>query len=150
MDDDFVRVREREILAPRAEREVRVHVPKRVDVGLAGLRRRKHDEILAGIEHCPNIKGLDLTSMIGTVDLRDLLPPFKVETISAGVALSNIPALLDMPSLRSVRILDDQLYEEVTTPGHPNRQVMEVLKARGVSVWVHWVSSYDENRPAYQ
>lgn len=105
---------------------------------------------LAGIEHCPNIKGLDLTSMIGTVDLRDLLPPFKVETISAGVALSNIPALLDMPSLRSVRILDDQLYEEVTTPGHPNRQVMEVLKARGVSVWVHWVSSYDENRPAYQ
>ncbi|MFK3779476.1 DUF6892 domain-containing protein [Agrobacterium sp. NPDC089420] len=105
---------------------------------------------LAGIKHCPNIKSLDLTSMIGTVDLRDLLPPFKVETINAGIGLENIPALLDMPSLRSVRILDDQLYTEVTTPDHPNRHVMEALKARGVSVWVHWVSSYDENRPAYQ
>jgi len=105
---------------------------------------------LAGIKHCPNIKSLDLTSMIGTVDLRDLLPPFKVETINAGVALDNIPALLDMPNLRSVRLLDDSLYEEVTTPGHPNRQVMEALKAKGVSVWVHWVSSYDENRSAYQ
>jgi len=105
---------------------------------------------LAGIKHCPNIKGLDLTSMIGTVDLRDLLPPFKIETINAGIALENIPALLDMPSLRSIRVLDDQLYADVTTPGHPNRQVMEALKARGVSVWVHWVSSYDENRAAYQ
>ncbi len=98
----------------------------------------------------PEHKSLDLTSMIGTVDLRDLLPPFKIETINAGIALEDIPALLDMPSLRSVRVLDDQLYADVTTPGHPNRQVMEVLKARRISVWVHWVSSYDENRAAYQ
>lgn len=105
---------------------------------------------LAGIEHCPNIKGLDLMSMIDAVDLNDLLPPFQVETINAGVELRNIPALLQMPRLRSVRILDDQLYEEVTSPGHPNRQVMEELKANGVTVRIHWVSSYDENRPAYQ
>lgn len=50
---------------------------------------------LAGIGHCPNIKSLNLTSMIGTVDLTDLLPPFQIENINAGVELVNIPVLLD-------------------------------------------------------
>ncbi|NIB58269.1 MULTISPECIES: DUF6892 domain-containing protein [Rhizobium/Agrobacterium group] len=105
---------------------------------------------LSGIGHCPNIKSLDLTSMIETVDLRDLLPPFQIENINAGVELVNVPALLDMPNLKSVRILDDQLYGEVMTPDHPNRQVMETLKAKGVSVWIHWMASDDGSRPAYQ
>jgi len=105
---------------------------------------------LAGIGKCPNITSLDLTSMISFVDLKTLTPPLKLQKLNIGVEFTNIPALLDMPYLRSVRIWGDDIYRDVMTPGHPSRVIMETLKARGVAVWVHWISSDEGEPPAYQ
>lgn len=107
-------------------------------------------ENLAGLGNCPNIKSLDLISMIGLVDLRHLVPMPQLQDLRVGVGIANIPALLDMPALRSVQILNDRIYDEVMTPGHPTRSVMEMLKERGVSIWVHWVSSSVGDLPAYE
>lgn len=105
---------------------------------------------MAGIANCPNITTLDLTSMVRFVDLEALRPPLKLQHLTLGVDLANLPALLDMPALRGVRIYDDDIYRDVMTQGSPARQVMERLKARGVSVFVHWISSDQGEPPAYQ
>jgi hypothetical protein len=105
---------------------------------------------MAGIANCPSITALDLTSMIRFVDLETLKPPLKLQYLTLGVDLANLPALLDMPALRGVKIYDDDIYRDVMTPGSPARHVMERLKARGVSVWVHWISSDQGEPPAYQ
>ncbi len=59
-------------------------------------------------------------------------------------------SFLDMLYLHSVRILDDQIYQGVMTPGHPTRKVMETLKERGIAVWIHWVSSTNGDLRAYE
>lgn len=102
---------------------------------------------LAGIENCPNIVKLEIVSMIPSVDLGILAPLRRLEDIAIGVPVSTVEALLDLPALRSVEFLDDDLYDAVTTPGHPVRAVMEALKARGVSVWVHWVAWSGDGPP---
>lgn len=105
---------------------------------------------LEGIELCPNLRTFSAISMLGTVDLRVLLPLRKLETVSLSTGASHLEALLELPALKKVRVLDDPLYEQVTTPGTPARDVFETLKARGVKVWVNWMTAYEPAPPAFQ
>lgn len=104
---------------------------------------------LQGIEHCINIREFGVASMVPSVDVALLTPLRHLAHLDIGVDVANIPALLDITKLESMRILNDKVYAEVTTPGHPTRLVMESLKQRGVRVWVHWVSHY-EQPPAFE
>lgn len=105
---------------------------------------------LEGIELCPNLKSFSAISMLGTVDVRDLVPLRKLESVSLSTGASHLEALLGMPALKKVRVLDDALYEQVSTPGTPVRQVFEALKAHGVRVWVNWMTSYEPAPPAFE
>lgn len=105
--------------------------------------------VLDGIENCANLRELNVASMLSPVDVSLLTRLRHLAELYIGVGVKNISALLDMPALESVRILDDQVYEEVTTEGHPTRLVMDKLKQAGTSVWVHWVSHY-EQPPAFE
>lgn len=87
--------------------------------------------------------------MISEVDILQLTPLRHIANLDIGVDVKNIPALLDIPTLESVRILNDDVCADVTTPGHPTRLVMDKLKQRGVRVWVHWVS-HDHQAPAFE
>lgn len=104
---------------------------------------------LVGIEHCRNLRELNVASMVPVVDIALLAPLRHLEDLYIGVDVANIAALDDMSSLKSVRILDDETYAQVMTPGHETRQVMDRLKARGVKVWVHWVSN-EAQPPAFE
>ncbi|WP_375143262.1 hypothetical protein [Pelagibacterium sp. H642] len=104
---------------------------------------------LDGIEHCTNLRELGVASMQSPVDIGLLTSLRQLADLYIGTNVSNIAALRDLPSLQSVRILDDDIYAEVTTPGHPTRHLMEELKQAGITVWVHWVSHYDQP-PAFE
>lgn len=104
---------------------------------------------LEGIASCPNIRQLSVVSMLSSVDIGLLTPLSQLADLEIGVPVVNLPALREISALRSVSILNDDIYAEVTQPGHPTRQVMEDLKHRGVRVWVHWVS-HDAQPPAFE
>lgn len=104
---------------------------------------------LDGIENCPNLRDLNVASMLSAVDVSRLTRLHRLANLNIGVDTKNIPALLDIPTLESVRILNDNVYAEVTTLGHPTRLVMDKLKQRGVRVWVHWVS-HDHQAPPFE
>jgi len=104
---------------------------------------------LVGIENCPNLRDLNVASMLSPIDVSLLTPLRHLTNLYIGVDVANIPALLNIRTLKSVRILNDEVYAEVTTQGHPTRLVMEELKQAGVRVWVHWVSHYDQP-PAFE
>lgn len=104
---------------------------------------------LEGIEQLSNLRHLAVASMIPMVDIAMLVPLRHLQRLEIGVDVTNVAALLEIETLRHVQILDDTIYKEVTTPGHPTRKIMDALKARGVRVWVHWVSSYDQS-PAFE
>ena len=104
---------------------------------------------LDGIENCPNIQEISIASMLSSVDVSLFRPLQHLANLYLGVSVDNISAMLDMPALKSVRILNDKVYAEVTTVGHPTRLTMDKLKQAGVRVWVHWVSHQDQP-PAFE
>lgn len=55
----------------------------------------------------------------------------------------------DLPALCSGRILDNDMYVEGTTPGHPTGDLMEELKSAGIIVWLHWIS-YSDQPPTFK
>ncbi|WP_245448326.1 hypothetical protein [Neorhizobium sp. T6_25] len=105
---------------------------------------------LSGIELCRNLKSFSAISMIGEVDVRTLLPFRKLESLNLSTGMNRIEALLDLPALKEVRVLNDEFYNEVTTAGTPTRRIFEALKDRGVRVWVHWVSATEPTPPAFE
>ncbi|MEX2743781.1 hypothetical protein [Rhizobium mongolense] len=80
--------------------------------------------------------------MIESVDLRALLSCQRLEYLRLSTGIDHIEALLDLPALKEVRVLD-----EVTTAGTQARRIFDTLKDRGVSVWVHWVSATQPTHP---
>lgn len=102
---------------------------------------------LSGIELLVNVTQFLGTSGLSEVDLRTLVPLPKLRELSVGVACTHLEALLDMPSLESCRVMGNETYDEVTENGHPTREVMDALKARGVKVWVHWISHSGFGQP---
>ena len=105
---------------------------------------------LSGLARCVNLKSFSARSMIGSVDVRELVSVGKLESISLAVEFENIEALLDMPSLKYVRVINDLLFREVTTFGTPTRQLFDTLKARGVRISVHWATTSDPSLPAFE
>lgn len=105
---------------------------------------------LEGLSNCPNIRALEVVAMISVVDIAALVPLRHLSELYIGVEITNIGALLDMPGLQSVRILNDRIYDEVMTPSHPTRTLMEKLKERGIHVWVHWMTYTDIEPPAFE
>ncbi len=106
---------------------------------------------LRGIANCPNIRSLDVHSMVMSVDIADLAGLAKLEELGIGVAVSNLNAVRDLPALRKLSIYNDRIYDEVMTPGSPSRVLMEDLKANGVEVLVHWITrSGDVDAPAFR
>ncbi|SCX31879.1 DUF7256 domain-containing protein [Agrobacterium rosae] len=95
---------------------------------------------IGGISLCSNVTSLHAVSMLRKIDIRDLLPLQKLERLTLDVDIEHIEALLDMPALKEIRVLSDPVYNEVTSTQHMTRMVFETLKARGVRVWVHWMS----------
>jgi hypothetical protein len=93
---------------------------------------------LAGIGHCPNIEELAIDDLMDVVDLGELTVLPKLAAFASSVPVRNVDALLKLPALAECRLFGDAIFEEVTTPGHPTRAVMETLKGRGVKVWVQW------------
>lgn len=105
---------------------------------------------LSGIERCPNLKSFSAISMIGKVDVRTLVSFRKLKSLNLSTGMNHIEALLDLPALKEVRVLNDEIYSEVTTAGTPTRPIFEALKDRGVRVWVHWVSATEPTPPAFE
>ena len=104
-----------------------------------------------GIRNLRHLRRLDATSMSAKFDIGDFLGLDHLEVVSAGVPVVNVEMLRDLPALERVEFLDDALYAAVRTTGHPVRQLFEELKARGVSVWIHWVTwTGDDLPPAYE
>ncbi|TKT75804.1 hypothetical protein XW59_018355 [Aquamicrobium sp. LC103] len=104
---------------------------------------------LGGIENCANLRELGVAGILSPVDIGLLTPLRQLSDLYIGTGVSNIAALRDLPALASVRILNDDIYAEVMTLGHPTRQLMDELKRAGITVWVHWVSHYDQP-PAFE
>ncbi|MEH7903972.1 hypothetical protein V7794_22515 [Rhizobium laguerreae] len=88
--------------------------------------------------------------MIGNVDVRALLSLQKLEYLRLNTGIDHIEALLDLPRLKEVRVLDNGTYDEVTTTGTPARRTFDALKDRGVRVWVHWASATEPTPPAFE
>ncbi|MCQ1574308.1 hypothetical protein NFO65_26635 [Neorhizobium galegae] len=105
---------------------------------------------LSGIELCRNLKSFSAISMIGEVDVRTFLPFPKLESLHLSTGMNHIEALLDLPALKEVRLLNDEIYKEVTTAGTPTRRIFQTLKDRGVRVWVHWVSATEPTPHAFE
>ncbi|MCF1450169.1 hypothetical protein FS815_25610 [Agrobacterium vitis] len=105
---------------------------------------------LSGIERCKNIKSFSAISMIGKIDVRKLTSFHKLSYLSLSTGIDHIDALLELPALREVRVLDNGVYDEVTKVGTPVRQVFETLKDRGVRVWVHWMAATEPAPPAFE
>ena len=103
---------------------------------------------LKGLDYCPNITRVELVSMMAApADLRHLAGLRHLESVSLGVPFSNPEALLDLPSLRRLRVLDDDLFDAMSVTGHPDRRVMETLRDRGVAVRVQWISTTQQPPP---
>lgn len=105
---------------------------------------------LTGIELCRNLTSFSAISMIGNVDVRALLSLQKLEYLRLNTGIDHIEALLDLPRLKEVRVLDNGTYDEVTTTGTPARRTFDALKDRGVRVWVHWASATEPTPPAFE
>jgi hypothetical protein len=101
---------------------------------------------LAGIEHCPNLAEFHVTALIGTVDLRQLTVLPNLRVIQVGVDVAHLEALLAMPALEAVGQMSDAAYGEAMGHGAA-RAVYEALKARGVRVWVHWMTHTGPGEP---
>ncbi|WP_245314321.1 hypothetical protein [Rhizobium sp. R634] len=105
---------------------------------------------LSGIELCRNLKSFSAISMIGKIDIQTLLSFERLEYLSLSTGADHIETLLELPTLKEVRVLDDEIYDEVTKVGTPARRVFDTLKDRGVRVWVHWVSATEPTPPAFE
>ncbi|SCW76633.1 hypothetical protein SAMN02927900_04690 [Rhizobium mongolense subsp. loessense] len=105
---------------------------------------------LSGIELCRNLNRFSAISMIESVDVRSLLSCQRLEYLRLSTGIDHIEALLDLPALKEVRVLDDGIYDEVTTAGTSARRIFDTLKDRGVCVWVHWVSATEPTPPAFE
>ncbi|MFC0809003.1 DUF6892 domain-containing protein [Ensifer sp. P24N7] len=105
---------------------------------------------LSGIELCTNLKRFSAISMIGKVDVRTLVPFQRLEHLSLSTGIDHVEALLDLPALKEVRVLDDDIYNEVATAGTPTRRIFDLLKDRGARVWVHWVTATEPAPPAFE
>ena len=104
---------------------------------------------LHGIEQCINLERIDVS--LDDFDFRRLLAFPRLRRIEVEGDLRNLDALLQMPALRQVALRGNEIYNDVMKPGHPSRLIMEKLKARGVRVWVHWMSwPGSPGPPAYQ
>lgn len=96
-----------------------------------------------GIDLCRNATELVDLPVKNGCDFRSapfrLLPKLSTLTLTIG-CYSNIEALLDLPALRECHVRGNRILADVSTPGHPSRQVMERLRARGVKVRVQYAS----------
>ncbi|MBB4314167.1 DUF7256 domain-containing protein [Roseospira marina] len=91
---------------------------------------------LQGIEHCPNVTDIDAIAMIDEIDIRQLTSLPHLESLSISTDFVGLDALLELPSLKTFRLIDTDTYKEAITPGHPTRSLLESLKSQGVSVAV--------------
>ncbi len=91
---------------------------------------------LEGIGHCPNIEEIRVLALMTSVDLDQLAALPKLSRVMSIIPVKNLDALLRMPALTDCSFQNKRLFDEVTTPGHPSRKLMETLKARGVKVRV--------------
>lgn len=102
---------------------------------------------LEGLEFLRNLRVFAAASMIPELDLNLLVGLDQLEVIGGGVPVLNTEALLTLPKLRSVEFVGDDLYRDVRTIGHRQRDLFETLKNNGVDVWVHWMTWVGENPP---
>jgi len=100
-----------------------------------------------GLSTCRNLRNLGISSMVGHIDVKQLIGLTHLEHLEIGVSVSNISSLLELPSLKKVEILSDEVFEQVQTAGHSTQQVFQELKRRNVSVWVHWMTWVGDQRP---
>jgi hypothetical protein len=63
---------------------------------------------------------------------------------------SNIEALLDLPALAECHLWGNRIFADVSTPGHPSRRVMDLLRSRGVRLRVQYISCDGLPKPAFQ
>jgi hypothetical protein len=103
-----------------------------------------------GLELCQNVTELrDLPTSNG-MNFRNApfrrLPKLSRLTLTIG-RYSNIDGLLDLPALAECELWGNQIFADVSTPGHPSRKIMETLRARGVKLRVQYVSYPSDVRP---
>jgi uncharacterized protein DUF6892 len=106
---------------------------------------------LEGIEHCVNLEEIHAGPLLDRIDLRQILALPRLRHLEMSSEIQNLDALIEMPALEVCQLMGNEVYAEVMTPGHPTRRIMETLKARGVKVRVHWMSSSGyPGPPAYE
>ena len=104
--------------------------------------------VAAGVPGAPfEDRNLKLVVLSALLDAKIVVR--NLESISVSVEPENIEALLDMPSLKHVRVVSDRLFR-VAAFGTPTRQLFEALKAHGVSVSAHWATTSDPSQPALE
>lgn len=103
---------------------------------------------LEGIEHCINLERIGIITLFspGEIDLRQLAALPRMRKIDVNVDLRHLEVLLGMRELKELHLRSKETYNDVMTPGHPTRTIMEALKARGVDVWIAGSS----NDPLYR
>ena len=96
---------------------------------------------LDGIERLANLESFAVTAMLAFHDFSRLAGFQKLRCVDATIGrYENLNTLLGLSALAECRLRGNRIYDDVMTPGHQSRSVMETLRGRGVRVWVHWVS----------
>ncbi|GLR84734.1 DUF6892 domain-containing protein [Bradyrhizobium iriomotense] len=103
-----------------------------------------------GVELCRNVTELCDLPPVDVFDFKSAnlrrLPKLTRLKLTIGL-YSNIEALLDLPALKECHLWGNQIFADVTTPGHPSRRAMDALRARGVKIRVQFIS-YDGSPPS--
>lgn len=89
---------------------------------------------LADLKHLPNLRVFEINAMLTDNDLSSMRSLSKLEEVGLGLVLNswqNMDVLLEFPSLKKLTIFDTNITNL------QQRQVLEQLRSRGVSVSVY-------------
>src|SRR5262249_4925035 len=97
---------------------------------------------LDDIRLLPNLLYFDASAFLPTlVDFSVFRPLARLTRINATIdEYSNLETLTALPALTQIELMGNQIYDDVTTVGHPARKVMDILRARGVKLGITYVS----------
>jgi hypothetical protein len=104
--------------------------------GLSDIQR------LDDLGQLPNLLYFGASAFLpALVDFSLFQPLSKLTRISATIdEYSNLAMLTALPALAQLDLTGNRIYDDVTTVGHPARQVMDILRARGVKLRIIYVS----------
>jgi hypothetical protein len=106
--------------------------------GIEDLTRLEDIALLPNLMRFSNTAFLKEGARISFAPFRGLA---ELQSIEASFGeYADLDAFLDLPALKTCRLLGNRVYTDVMADGHPTRRTMQSLKSRGVKVLVQWIS----------